>query len=437
MASITGPRADLIAASPDAGEPGIMQRWMRLLRLSIFLLVALTLPVGEKLLGLPTDYSSALAVLAAVIAVNVVARRYLDRHPTPVAKWMGAAVAFDLVALGAILAFSGGAANPFSALFFVYVALAASFLPTGTAVALVVLAAGVFSSLFALPIGACCPNHPTHGAFSAHLWGMLLAFVLGAGLVTYFMTRVRIALDSRAQENAALRRRAEHCARFESLGTLAAGTAHELATPLGTIFVVASDLAKSPTADPETRAEAARICKQIERCRGVLTRMQGTVANASPHGRAELSTGVQHAVDAWKQAHPDAKIRVRRAAGEQEVPLSQEELDSALGILLDNAQFASQSKPGAEDIEVTLERDGTTAQITVRDHGSGIDADMVDRLGEPFLTTKDPGEGMGLGLYWVRSLMERVQGRLAVASSEGGTTVTLELPSPRSETAHA
>lgn len=415
------------AAAPEE-QLLIVYRWVSGLRWCVFVLMAGALVVGDLFLEQPVNRSVAALVLAAVVAANVFVA--LRVRPTTAAspRWMGLAVAFDLVALGALLAVGGGAANPFSALFFVYVALAASLLPARTAAALVALAALVFASLFMLPVGACCPNHPTHGAFSAHLYGMLFAFVLGAGLVTYFLANVRRALDRRADEIAELRAQAEQGVRFAALGTLAAGTAHELNTPLATIYVLASELTERGASADEAAEVGGRIRRQVERCREVLTRLQGAASEPRASDPTDLGGAVDQAVSAWRQAHPGVEVTVeRRGDGAREVSLTPEEVSAALGVLLDNALFATRAAGAPRPIHISVEEGAGGTRVRVSDGGSGVDPSLVERLGEPFVTTKEPGEGMGLGLFWVRSMLKRVGGRLSVESARSGTTVTLDL----------
>jgi two-component system sensor histidine kinase RegB len=332
-------------------------------------------------------------------------------------------VAVDLVAIGALLAASGGAANPFSAVFFVHVALAASLLPARTTFALAALAVCLFAGLFQVPSGACCPSHPANGEFSKHLYAMWAAFVLASGLVAYFLTRVRSALEAREREIAMLRRRSEEVNRFAGLGTLAAGTAHELATPLGTIAVLAGEIVEAPT--DEAGVHAAAIATQVRRCRDILTRMQAAVAAPRAAAQTEAVRAVEAAVETWRRAHPTAVVGVTAdVPRDATVPLSAGEIEAALGALLDNALHAT---GGREDpIGVTVTREGGGIAVRVEDAGSGVAPHLASRLGDPFLTTKEPGEGMGLGLYLVRTLLANVGGGLEVAPADPrGTRVTL------------
>lgn len=433
--ALSAPRDD--ARSPEASGDAsrILLRWLVGLRWAVFGLLAVMLPVGERLFGFSVNYAIALPVIAVIAVYNAwVHRRMRGAEPISSSS-VALGVALDLVVIGAVLAASGGAANPFSAVFFVHVALAASLLPARTTFALSALAAGLFAGLFALPSGTCCPNHPAqHGAFSAHLYGMLLAFVVSAGLVAYFLTRVRRALDERGQEIAWLRRQAEEGARFAALGTLAAGTAHELATPLGTIAVLAGEITDQTPVDAEAYAHAAAIRAQVTRCRDVLRKMQAGAASAPlPASSSPIGPAVRRAVTAWRKAHPGVTVELREEAGaEAGVRLSSEDIEAAVCALLDNALHAMSGVKGSEPIAVRVAEEGGAPYVRIEDAGAGVAPHLTGRLGEPFLTTKQPGEGMGLGLYLVRTLIGQVGGRLEVSPrAPRGTCVTLRLAEAR------
>lgn len=417
-------------SSPDAEKDTnrILLRWLLGLRFAVFGLLALTLPIGERYFGFHVDYRLAVPTLGVVAVASAAVLRRNPQKPVP-QRVVSLGVALDLLAIGTLLAASGGAANPFSAVFFVHVALAASLLPAWTTFALAALAAGVFAALFALPSGACCAHHAADESFSAHLYGMWLAFVVAAALVAFFLTRVRRALDARGREIARLRRRAEEAERFTALGTLAGGTAHELATPLGTIAVLASEIHEIPSAGEEAREHAGAIATQVARCRDILRKMQAGVAAPVAGSETAIGEAVRAAVKAWRKAHPSALVTLREdTAGSAAVRLSSDDFEAAVCALLDNALHASAAAGTSEPIEVAIQRDGKSILVCVEDAGAGVAPHLQGRLGEPFLTTKQPGEGMGLGLYLVRTLLEQAGGRLEVSAREPrGTRVTLRL----------
>jgi two-component system sensor histidine kinase RegB len=407
-------------ASPEDDEPLILSRWLQRLRWAVLGVLALTLPLGERFFELRVRYAIAIPILVFAAVKD----RWLVRIAPP--RRIAVGVALDQLAIAGVLAASGGPANPFSALLFVHVALAASLLPRRTTFLLAGLGAVSFAALFALP-ASCCASQPTeHGAFSAHLTGMWMAYVMAAAIVAFFLTHVRDALEQRAQEITLLRRRAEEGARFTALGTLAAGTAHELATPLGTIAVLAGEIADAPPGD--RREEAVAIQAQVARCRDVITKMQGAARASEARGHTALVAAVEQAIATWAAAHPSAAVELRaHAAASARVRLSASELEVALCALLDNALHAVTTAGNLAPIAVEVATELGAARIDVTDRGAGIPAELVGRLGEPFLTTKEPGEGMGLGLYLVRRLLAEAGGRLAIRSAKDGTRVTVHL----------
>jgi two-component system, sensor histidine kinase RegB len=413
-------------ANAEGGVTGqILHRWLLGLRAAVFGLLLVTLPLAERLLGFHVHYALALPAVLTVAGINAAAVLRV-RHGRSASGWSVAiGVALDMVGIAAVLASAGGAANPFSALLLVHVALAASILPVRTTFALTALSACLFASLFAVPSGACCPSHPSHGAFSSHLYGMWTAFVMSAAIIAYFVTRVRETLEARGREIARLRRAAEQNARFAALGTLAAGTAHELGTPLGTIAVLSGEIAEL-CEDATARRHAGAIEAQVERCRRVIMRMAAGAPLSRGEGRAEVRSTVEQAVSSWQVAHPGARVAVRVGCAGATVPLPPEEVEAALGALLDNALFATRAAGADEPITVVVDEDAQFVDVAVEDRGTGLPEALRERVGEPFMTTKPPGEGMGLGLYLVRRAVEAAGGKLEVrARAPHGTSVVL------------
>ncbi len=388
--------------------------WVRALRWAVIAVLAGSLPVSAYLLGLEVAWPWAILALATLVASSLRGDRY----------GLLFGVALDIVAIAGVLAASGGAANPFSSILLVYVALAASLLALKWTLAIAGLAALTFGGLFLVPGPTTPCGHPIASTFSNHLYGMWIAFVLGACLVAVFVTRVRHSIEQRDRELADLRAQAERADKFAALGTLAAGTAHELGTPLGTIHVLAGEIA-ARAGQPDLTHSAEQIATQVERCKAILDRMRPGRATEPPH-EAELSSSVIDAVAAWRAAHPSAHVEVEAAP--VTVPLSSTDLEAALTVLLDNAQAATEEAHASEPIVVRAGRESGVSFVAVEDAGTGVAREAIGRVGEPFFTTRPPGRGMGLGLFVVRSLIEQIGGRLEVRErAPRGTQVRLWL----------
>jgi two-component system sensor histidine kinase RegB len=400
------------AAPEDARLGSSLLGWLFWLRWVIVAILAAALPASAWWLGLPVSYAVAVPALVVLGVANLVFHRKpgAARARAP-RTYLAGHVVLDVFAIAVVLGASGGAANPFSAILLVYVALAASMLPPTATFFIAGLAACTFGALFFVPGSASC--HVPGVSFANHLYGMWVAFALGAGLVAFFLTRVRRALQRREAELAELSRRAHESMKFAALGTLAAGTAHELATPLGTVAVLASELEHASL--EESRVHARAIVDQVARCRAVLERMRPG-ARPAEGGDADLATSVPLAVTAWRAAHPDVALEIRRATGAL-VPLAHADVEAALFVLLDNARAAGPSATGAPIVVEAGERDGVPF-VSVEDAGVGIPDAALPHVGEPFFTTKSVGEGMGLGLYVVRTLLGQAGGRLEIEQRE-------------------
>lgn len=116
-----------------------------------------------------------------------------------------------------------------------------------------------------------------------------------------------------------------------------------------------------------------------------------------------------------------------RCAGTARVGLSPEDLAAAIDVLLDNAWHATQAAGSTTPITVSIEEGSGEAVVRVRDGGAGMDSASAARLGEPFVSSKAPGEGMGLGLFVVRSFLAEAGGRIVATPAASGADVALHL----------
>jgi two-component system, sensor histidine kinase RegB len=344
---------------------------------------------------------------------------------------LGVAFVLDTLALTVILGLTGGPANPFSLLYLVQITLSVVVLHKIWTWALGSLAAICFGLLFFLhpPLAALQNHHPDQG-LSPHLIGMWIAFVIAATLISFFTGKVSDALRHREREVLDLQEQVAKHERLASLVTLAAGAAHELGTPLSTIAVVAKKLeryASDPSRTDEVREDTRLIRSEIERCRFILERM--SVQGGEPMGEIARTVPVREVFTQVLAQFPESQrtlVRIELADEALAAVLPGQAMAQSLAALIQNALDANLDQ---RPIVVTAVGTDAGLQISIRDHGHGMHDKVLRRIAEPFFTTKEPGKGMGLGTFLVRSFAERLGGRVHFDSVFGqGTTVTVELP---------
>jgi len=372
----------------------------------------------------------AISPLAAVIASNIALGRlgpWAARFPEAT---LGATFALDTVCLTSVLALTGGPMNPFSLLYLVQIALSAMVLHKIWTWSLGVLSTACFGLLFFVHIPiAGFEGHRTGPGLSPHLVGMWIAFAVAAILITFFTGKIADTLRRREREVLALQTRVAKNERLASLVTLAAGAAHELGTPLGTIAIVSRELERYAlqVRDNQPVLEDARLIRsEVERCRVILERM--SAQGAEPMGETPVEIEVRELLQQVLNRLPESSrgaLVVETDHGVTAV-LPANATAQAVGALVQNAIDANVN---GRPIALGFRNSGGFIDITVRDEGSGMDPDTVRHIAEPFFTTKEPGKGMGLGTFLVRVFAERLGGRLFFSSLPGrGTTATLQLP---------
>jgi two-component system sensor histidine kinase RegB len=227
-----------------------------------------------------------------------------------------------------------------------------------------------------------------------------------------------------------MRERAARNERLASVTTLAAGAAHELGTPLATIAVATKELERTIQTLPAAQAQlltedAALIRSQLERCRAILDRLAADFGQMP--GEAPVELRVQDLVQAIVEALPGsyrARLEVTTAGDGAAVSLPRAALLQIAQNLLRNAFEA-----GGGLVALSVEGRASGLRVLVQDEGMGMAPEVLARAGEPFFSTKPPGEGLGLGLFIARTLTEQMGGRLALDARPGhGTTASVEIP---------
>lgn len=252
-----------------------------------------------------------------------------------------------------------------------------------------------------------------------------------AALGVWLVASLAARLERRESELKELGERAAKAERIASLTTLAAGAAHELATPLGTIAMVAKELERAAERrlDEASLEDARLIRAEVERCRAVLDQMSTEAGEVA--GEHLSSVPARAFADEVLSRLPRGaadRLHVVVEPGAEELLLPRRGAAQVVAGLIKNGLDASRPD---EKVDLCLAKQGSTAQILVVDRGAGMPPEVLARAEEPFFSTKGEGRGMGLGLFLARSFADRLGGSLTLESAEGrGTRVLLELPAP-------
>jgi len=393
------------------------------------------LVVGQVLLILIAAFVSRIDLplgwLAIPLAVMAASNSLLPRlgNKPYARRALGISLAIDIAALTAVLALTGGPANPFTLLFLVQITLSAVVLSKGWTWFLGLLSIGGFGFLFIahVPLPVLESHHSMQG-FSAHLFGMWIAFVTAALTITILIGRVSESIRTHELEVLRLQEQLNRREKVTTIATLAAGAAHELGTPLSTIAVIAKDLelyASESSGDPRAVADAQLIRKSVERCAAILQGMSakgGQLAGENPR-----AVQFQELFEQVRSTFPEAQrpaIRIADSQSSAVIPFSTTK--QVVSALVKNGLDAS---PSGSPVELSGDVREGRVRITVRDFGTGMSAETLKHLGEPFFTTKPPGRGLGLGTFLVVAFAESLHGNLTFDSvPDQGSTAILEWP---------
>lgn len=422
---------DPTASAPER-TPVITGQWLVRFRWAVT--AGAMLALGATWLTL--DLRFPVAIVAAALGVQLTSNVWLARRTRAgagaIERTLGSVLLLDVALLTVLVLATGGPSNPFTISYLVYITLAAVTLRTWWTWAVTAACIGGYGLLFVSSLRAFFDPHAIHGAMQpglGHQVGMCVAFVAAAALTATFVTRIRVALEAREHALAEARRIAARQDRLASLTTLAAGAAHELATPLATIATAAVELERELAAGSSNGAlaDARLVRSQVERCREILDQMSGRADPSIAQQPQSLDAAmiVARALSGIS-AIEQQQVHVRVEPGLPPVRLPLEAAARVVRSLIKNALYASTE---GQDVRVTVAQGDRAVRFEVRDDGSGMTADVMARAGEPFYTTRPPGAGFGLGLFLVRTFADQWGGRFELSSTlGGGTTVTLDLP---------
>ncbi|MCA1323849.1 ATP-binding protein [Herbaspirillum sp. alder98] len=399
----------------------IQLRWLAVLgQVSTIAFVVLVLEIH-----LPMPHM--LEVLSCLIAFNIASHlRWHERRLVTNAE-LFLALMVDVGVLTLQLYLSGGITNPFAFLYLMQIILGAVLLKPWSSWAIVAITMACLAglALFSEPL-ALPPDH-RNGLFSLYVEGTLICFLLNAGLMVFFITRINSNLRAGDALLADLRQRAAEEDHIVRMGLLASGAAHELGTPLATVSVILGDWRRMPEISQraELLDDITEMEAQLQRCKAIVSGVLLSAGEARGEFsvKTTLNTFLDTVAEDWRQSRPVEQFDYRNQV-EQDVPVA---FDSAikqmLGNVLDNAFEVS---PQWLALDVRCE--GDLLLMEVSDRGPGFPEWMINQIGKPYQSTKGK-PGRGLGLFFVVNVARKLGGSIRARNlAQGGAVVRLTLP---------
>lgn len=374
-------------------------------------------------IGLPVNILSVILAFYALIIIATWWRSF--QKPAITEPEFFGHLLMDILFFTALLYFSGGASNPFISYYLVPISIAATTLPTRYTWSVALLSLGAYSWLLGnhFPIPALAPmsEHGHHSSSNnLHIMGMWCNFAVSALLITYFVTRMANTLK---QQEIKLAQQREDQLRDEQvigIGTLAAGTAHELGTPLNTMKILVDEMQHEPSDfHPSSFKEELTILQQqIEQCRTTLKQLVATAETSTDS--LEVKPAREYfdkLLERWQVMRPKTQANIYYADSLPECTIRfHPTIAQSLTNLLNNAADAS------SEVDVNLSWNTEAIQLSIRDYGKGITPEQQEILGRPF--NSDKPDGMGLGLFLTQASVNRYGGEVSICPADGQGTLT-------------
>ena len=373
---------------------------------------------------------SAMVNLALQIAFNPMQRL------EPV--YAAALLALNIVELAALLYFTGGLQNPFSFLFLGPVLISATVLPIRMTVGLGLLAVACASALVFFHLPLPWDSEDPLVLPPIYLFGVWLSILVAIGVTSLYAFQVteeaRKLSDALAATELVLTRE-QHLTQIDGL---AAAAAHELGTPLSTIFLIARELEKTVHDNDHIAADLKTLREQAQRCRDILAKITQLSSSGAPFDRMPLSTLIEETVAPHRDFDVAIKVRLAVAATREPVGARNPAILYGVGNILENAvDFARTT------VEVNAWWNAEIVEIIISDDGPGIAPDMLKRIGEPYLSRRRSTDedqsahtGLGLGIFIARTLLERTGAKVSFSNRtfpDHGAVVQIAWPRERFE----
>jgi two-component system sensor histidine kinase RegB len=394
--------------------------------------------IVEQGLEFDVEVAPCLAIVGFSALLNLILQLWFNPMERLEPLFAAALLALNIIELAGLLFFTGGLQNPFSFLFLAPVLISATALPVRFAIALGMLAVASASVLvffyFPLPWDSDDPLVLP----PIYLFGVWLSIVVAIGVTSLYAFQVaeeaRKLSDALAATELVLARE-QHLTQLDGL---AAAAAHELGTPLSTIFLISREIEQGLNDKPQLSSDIKMLREQAQRCRDILAKITQLSSSGAPFDRMPLSALIEETVAPHRDFGVAIKVRIAVSGTPEPTGARNPAIIYGVGNILENAvDFARSS------VEVNAWWDAETVEIVISDDGPGIAPDLLKRIGEPYLSRRREMEeaegarsGLGLGVFIARTLLERTGAKVSFTNRvfpDHGAVVQIVWPRSRFE----
>src|ERR1700692_2704417 len=389
---------------------------LRLLWLAVLGQLAAIFIVAQGLeFDLPVIPCVTIVALSALL--NLVLQMAFNPMQRLEPAYAAALLALNIVELAGLLYFTGGLQNPFSFLFLAPVLISATALPIRLTIALGALAIACASALVFFHEPLPWDTDEPLVLPPIYLFGVWLSIVVAIGVTSLYAFQVtheaRKLSDALAATELVLTRE-QHLTQLDGL---AAAAAHELGTPLSTIFLISRELEQSLQGNSEVAGDIKTLREQAQRCRDILAKITQLSSTGAPFDRMKLSTLIEEIVAPHRDFGVAIKVRIAVAGASEPVGTRNPAILYGVGNILENAvDFARTT------VEVNAWWNTETVEIIISDDGPGFAPDILKRIGEPYLSRRRADDaqsghrGLGLGVFIARTLLERTGAKVSFSN---------------------
>ena len=432
-----------------AGESRLRLQTIVRLRWLAVLGQTITVIGAYWVLGIELPIGACLAVIALSAWINVALRiRYPSSHRLK-SNYAFLMLGYDILQLAALLYLTGGLQNPFAFLLIAPVTVSASTLPLKIIGALGALAIGAATLLTTFHLPLPWFDHTNLVLPFPYVMGVWAALVSGILFISFYSWRTAEEGRRMAEALAAAEMVLAREQKLSALDGLAAAAAHGLGTPLATIAVVTKELMRDVKPSDTHYEDLVLLRAQAERCREILAELAGRGEQLDLIvSRLSVSHLIEEAVSPHRlvsvpievETGPANGVQPGTAAAQEPVTQRNPGVLYGLGNLVENAVDFAASKV---EVEARWSKDDVT--VIIADDGAGFPPNVLEQLGEPFVTTRPDQNweeeapdnvGMGLGFFIAKTLLERSGARLDLANRPGpqsGAVITVVWPRARFE----